>query len=63
MQSKPNRLLVSVAEAADLLSIGLTKTWQLIKIGDLEVRRLGGRTLVTMASIRRLAGAEADDAA
>lgn len=48
-------LTVSVHEASKALGIGLTTTWAHIKSGKLQVARLGGRTLVTVESIKRAA--------
>jgi hypothetical protein len=42
--------LVAVKQAAALLGIGLTSTWGLIAAGRIEVARIGGRTLVVLAS-------------
>lgn len=50
-------VLVSVEEAARNLGIGRTTAWALIKHGALETVRIGRRTLVKTASIRRLAEA------
>ncbi len=50
-----NRLLLPVREAAKTLGIGQTSTWGLIKKGSLETRKIGGRTLVTMESVRHVA--------
>lgn len=47
-------ITVSVADAARSLGIGRTKTFELIRTGDLAVVRIGRRTLVKIESIRRL---------
>lgn len=47
-------IAVSVNEAARALSLGHTSVYALIKEGRLEVVKLGRRTLVKTASIRRL---------
>jgi len=39
-------LLCSVEEAAELLSIGKTNTYQLLKTGQLRSVKLGGRRLI-----------------
>jgi len=46
--------LVSVKQAAHLLGIGLTKTYELISEGILEAVTIGSRRLVTMRSIDAL---------
>lgn len=51
-------LLVSIAEAANALSLGRTSIYELIRKGDLETRKMGRRRLVTVASIERLATGE-----
>ncbi len=49
-------LFVSINEAAKSLNLGRTSTYSLINEGKLETRKIGRRRLVTVASIRRLAG-------
>ena len=54
---KPNSiepLAVSVTRAAQLLGIGRTITYELIKCGKLETANIGRRNMVRMASIKRL---------
>lgn len=46
----PKRL-VSVPEAADLLSIGKSAAWELVKSGDLASVKIGQRRLVPVAAI------------
>jgi len=46
-------LLVDIREACELLSIGRTTVYRLIQSGDLEVKKVGRRTLVLYASIER----------
>ncbi|MGF1629142.1 MAG: helix-turn-helix domain-containing protein [Kiloniellaceae bacterium] len=48
-------LLVTVKGAAQALGVSPTSIWRLTKKGNLEVRKIGGRTLITMESIRRVA--------
>jgi hypothetical protein len=43
--------LVSVPQAAKMLSLGLTSTWSLITAKSLDVVHIGRRTLVVVASI------------
>jgi len=47
-------ILTSVAEAAKALGIGRTSIYALIREGRIDVVKLGRRTLVKLASIRRL---------
>ncbi len=53
-------ILCSQAEAGKMLAIGKTKLGELISSGQVETVRIGTRRLVKIASIRRLAGIEAD---
>lgn len=46
--------LVSIPKAAELLSIGRTKTYDLISAKVLETVTIGTRRLVTLRSIDRL---------
>lgn len=48
-------ILVSVREACGLLSIKKTKLFELLKERALERKKIGGKTLVTLDSIRALA--------
>ena len=49
-------VLISIMEAAKILSLGRTSIYDLINSGALETRKIGRRRLVTVESIRRLAG-------
>lgn len=49
-------LLVSINDTAKALNLGRTSVYELIKEGRLETRKMGRRRLVTVSSIRRLAG-------
>ena len=52
---RPSESLLSVPEVREILKIGNTKTWALIKSGDLEAVRLGARcTRVKRSSVDRL---------
>lgn len=53
-------ILCSQADAGKMLAIGRTKLGELIAHGELESIRIGARRLVTVASVRRLAGVEPD---
>lgn len=48
------RIGVSVREAARLLGIGRTKTYELMNSGDLVWRKIGRRSVIGLASVRRL---------
>jgi excisionase family DNA binding protein len=45
------KLAYSVLEACDLLSIGRTTLYGLIKSGDLQTRKVGRRTLIPAKSL------------
>jgi excisionase family DNA binding protein len=47
-------LLISVQEAARMLSIGRTSIYQLMNSGELETMKLGRRRLITIESLRRV---------
>jgi excisionase family DNA binding protein len=51
-------IAVSVSEAAKALGVGRTSVYNLINEGRLEVFKLGRRTLIKTASIRRLVDEE-----
>lgn len=53
---KPAQLLLRVPEAAVLLSISRTATYQLIATGQLPVIRLGRSIRVPRVALERLAG-------
>ncbi len=55
-----NKLLVSIMEAASLLSVGRSTIYKLMNTGDLKVVKLGCSARITMESIRALAGAGAE---
>ena len=50
-------LAVSVKEAVHLLGIGRTHLYQQVNEGNLVARKIGSRTVITMASIKALLGA------
>jgi len=54
-QEKP--LLVTNTKAKQLLGVGNTKYWELVKKGLVEQADLGGTKMVVYASLERLAGA------
>jgi excisionase family DNA binding protein len=51
-------ITVSINDTAKALSLGRTSIYALIRDGRLETVKLGRRTLVRMASIRRLLDGE-----
>jgi len=53
-------LTVSIVDAAKALGLGRTTIYMLIKSGRLEARKIGGRNLVTVESIRRLVTSQGD---
>jgi excisionase family DNA binding protein len=58
-----DRLAHSVSEAAELLALGRTKTWELVHTGELGSVRVGRRVVVPLSAIedyldRRLAGTD-----
>lgn len=50
------KLVCSVKDAATLMGVGRTFTYELIKQGRLETVKLGRRTLIKMDSITALIG-------
>lgn len=52
------KLLVSILDAADALSVGRTSIYELMRSGQLETRKMGRRRLITAESLRRLVEGE-----
>ena len=50
------KLLFGVTEGATALGLGRSTIWALIAAGRLQTVKIGRRTLVTRASIERIAG-------
>ena len=50
----PDPLAYSEADACRVSSIGKTRLYALAKEGRLEMRKIGGRTLIPAASLRAL---------
>jgi hypothetical protein len=48
-------LLVSGSNARELLDVGNTKYWALVKSGAIETVEVGGRKMAVYASLERLA--------
>ncbi|OHC97812.1 MAG: excisionase [Sphingomonadales bacterium RIFCSPLOWO2_12_FULL_63_15] len=59
MHIVPEPLAYSVNEACRLSTLGKTRLYQLIAEGRLEARKIGKRTLIPAASLRRLIDGEA----
>ena len=49
-------LTVSVADAGRIVGLGKTKLYELIGQGELDAVRIGKRTLIKTASLKRLVG-------
>jgi excisionase family DNA binding protein len=54
-ESAPAKLLYSVSDAAQALSIGVSTTWSLISSGRLSVVKIGRSTRVPASELARLA--------
>lgn len=52
------RLLVTIADACEILAIGRTHLYKLHRRGHFEFVKLGGATRVRVADLERLAGVE-----
>jgi hypothetical protein len=53
---EPLTLAVSVARASKILPLGKTKIYELIKRGVLESELVDGRRIITLRSLKKLAG-------
>jgi hypothetical protein len=47
-------LLVSAPRAREILDVGNTKFWAMVKAGKIEMADTGGRRMVVYASLERL---------
>lgn len=56
----PDAELVSVKDAITLLGIGRTKLYELINSREIDSVKIGTRTLIKQASIRRLTGTDSE---
>jgi excisionase family DNA binding protein len=52
--SAPARVLDSPKETEEILAVSHATCYRLIAAGKLDARKLGGKTLITAASIERL---------
>ena len=60
---RPKRMVLSVAEAAEVLGISRSLAYDLVARGELPARRFGGRIVVLLRPLQRLLDGEpADDA-
>lgn len=50
-------ILVSVAEATQMIGLGKTTIYELIGEGKLQTRKIGNRRLILVSSLRELAAA------
>jgi hypothetical protein len=50
----PEKLAYTVPEALAAIGIGRTNFYKIAREGRLDLRKVGGRTVVTAASLRRL---------
>jgi len=57
-QYKPEHVAVSPRTACEMLDIGKTKLFDLLKNNKLESTKVDGIRRITVASIKRLVGAE-----
>lgn len=55
------KLLLSVSEVAEVLSLSKSSIWRLVYKGDLKARRIGGRVLIPRTEVERLAGLEPNE--
>lgn len=53
MKTTPEKLLLSIKEAARMLSVSDRTVWTLTNKGLLPVTRIGSRTLYSVESLRR----------
>ena len=54
----PEPLAYSIADACRVTSLGRTRLYELINEGRIEVRKIGGRTLIPAESLHRLINGE-----
>jgi excisionase family DNA binding protein len=51
--SSPESMTVTIAEACELIGIGMTTFYRAVKAGDIHVIKYGSRTLVMRSEIDR----------
>ena len=51
---RPKRMVLSVAEAAEVLGISRSLAYDLVARGELPARRFGGRIVVLLRPLQRL---------
>jgi excisionase family DNA binding protein len=61
--AKLKRRGYSIREVCEMLGIGLTTGWKLVKEGRLVAVKVAGRTVITADSVERLLNPPAADAA
>lgn len=54
MSEQLEPLLVRPAQARQIINVGNTKFWQLVRNGTIETVRVGNAPMVVYASLRRL---------
>ncbi len=54
---QPHQLTCSPKQAADAAGVAASTAWLWIRAGRLQTRKVGGRRLVVVASLRSLLGA------
>lgn len=60
---RPERMVLSVAEAAEMLGISRTLAYDLVGRGELPARRFGGRIVILLRPLQRLLDGETGDEA
>jgi excisionase family DNA binding protein len=58
---RPERLVMSVTEAAEMLGISRSLAYELVARGELPARRFGGRIVVLLGPLQRLLDGEPVD--
>ena len=58
---RPERLVLSVTEAAEMLGISRSLAYELVARGELPARRFGSRIVVLLRPLQRLLGGEPVD--